>query len=435
MTRCITIFPSDVAACIGQNFYQPRNKALAKYLQRYSPFRAELKNVTREHERVRSALQQAMYSVPAEDAAHVVQEIMTTTSLPAPEPEKKEEQENKQEEKEPVPAVEPTPVPVPETKEEQEKQEEEDPVPAVEPAPVSVPEQEQGKQEEPVVEAAAADPVAPAVPEPEPVVEPATDETPMNITPDAAASDTPVAPEPAPKKARMAEEAPPAPAPAPAPAPLPHNAAIQRAKELIVQSTIRREQIQQLVTTVGNQTNGTRLEKDAYTAFLDETDGRYELLSRHQYYRGQEFVICGSEEEQGFAVLPADGTAVETLDMLGLFDLSAEVDGIVKDTQTGKNLILEIKTRQNRLFKTVPQYEAIQVRTYQALLADEEGVTGGVLFQWYPPTGECSVHRVMCDSHKWNTILNGLALFVLDLYKLMSRPVEAQEEFIAQFFC
>ena len=80
----IVFYPSEIAACIGQNYFKPRDVMLAQYLRRYSPCRAQLRELVEEHERVRSAVQNAMYSMPADQASQVANELLTVVQEEAP---------------------------------------------------------------------------------------------------------------------------------------------------------------------------------------------------------------------------------------------------------------------------------------------------------------------------------------------------------------
>ena len=92
------------------------------------------------------------------------------------------------------------------------------------------------------------------------------------------------------------------------------------------------------------------------------------------------------------------------------FEIIGKIDGI--EVENGQNILIEIKNRINRLRKSVPVYEYIQVQTYLAMI----GLEKAKLIEQY--NAETHTEVIVANNEYWNnTILPELKRFCIEFQR------------------
>ena len=145
-----------------------------------------------------------------------------------------------------------------------------------------------------------------------------------------------------------------------------------------------------------------------------------ETLRRNLYTgygtRNEEAVLRHVRERLGIPCVPDDAfykKAMGEVDGVPWY-VSGKIDGITED----RSLLLEFKTRINRLFYRIPIYEQVQVQAYLELLDMERGA---LVECFTAQTGEvsCNILHVERDRAFWERAVHKLRAFVAFLLRLL----------------
>ena len=93
-----------------------------------------------------------------------------------------------------------------------------------------------------------------------------------------------------------------------------------------------------------------------------------------------------------------------------VIEIRGKIDGIL--TEEGQPVIVETKTRRNRLFRSIPLYEKVQIETYMRMVGAHKAVLNQrMACADKAPLGPPTLLYARDDA-LWKSVLDGLAVFV-----------------------
>ena len=101
--------------------------------------------------------------------------------------------------------------------------------------------------------------------------------------------------------------------------------------------------------------------------------------------------------------------------------VGGKCDGLMKDASTGRAKIVEIKNRMKRLFRSVPEYERVQVLAYLYI----HDLHDAILVENY--NGETCEHAIEFDETYWQGVVDDLRQGMADLFNMMRDARQVQE--------